>query len=416
MPGAPIAGSRRAAAISSPPGDAEAANLTLALAVADVGWFTTDHLFGAIERDDIATLRLECDDAVVAWQRAGPRRLWSSPIEQTSSRHWRRRLVLPPGWMKRFPRLGMSPIARTVSRWRKAVAPDAPLALVMTYPYYLSLRQRLNPARTVYFNVDEYALYWPERAAEVEALERSAVRGSDLTVCVARFRAEALRAAVPEASERVHHLPHGVPASMLAARAFDVPAPPPPDDPALAALPRPWLGYIGTMEDRLDWGLLDHLAARFETASVLLIGRAPSPGPEPWRETARRCLARPNVHALGWRPQDHLGPYVQALDVALIPYRTDHPFNIACSPTKIMDYLGGTRPIVSTDLPECRLHSRLIRVAEDGPAAFLADVAAILDAGSNDHLAQDRLDYARDHTCARQVARFLDLLASVGGK
>jgi hypothetical protein len=198
---------------------------------------------------------------------------------------------------------------------------------------------------------------------------------------------------------------------MLAPRAFSTPATPP-DDPALLALPRPWLGYIGTMEDRVDWELLDRLATRFETASILLIGRPPGAGPEPWRATARQCLARPNVHALGWRPQDQLGPYVQALDIALIPYRTDHPFNIACSPTKIMDYLGGTRPIVTTDLPECRLHSNLLRVAGN-PEAFLVHVAAILDAGSNDHLAQARLDFARDHTCSRQVSRFLDLLAGI---
>ena len=55
----------------------------------------------------------------------------------------------------------------------------------------------------------------------------------------------------------------------------------------------------------------------------------------------------------------------QAFDVCLIPYRPDHPFNRVCCPTKIMDYMGTGRPIVSTALPECRLYGHLFDVVED---------------------------------------------------
>ena len=102
-----------------------------------------------------------------------------------------------------------------------------------------------------------------------------------------------------------------------------------------------------------------------------------------WYDDYRRCLARPNVHALGWRPQESIHQYNRAFDVCLIPYRTDHPFNRACSPTKIMDYMGTGRPIVSTALPECQLYDHLFHVAADADE-FLAAVRAILDAHSDD--------------------------------
>ena len=35
---------------------------------------------------------------------------------------WQKDHVLPPGWMKRLPSLGMRPIARTVDRWRSRPA------------------------------------------------------------------------------------------------------------------------------------------------------------------------------------------------------------------------------------------------------------------------------------------------------
>ena len=48
-----------------------------------------------------------------------------------------------------------------------------------------------------------------------------------------------------------------------------------------------------------------------------------------------------------------------------MPYACDHPFNTACSPTKIMDGMGSGRPIVATSIPECRLYAHLFDVADD---------------------------------------------------
>ncbi len=59
----------------------------------------------------------------------------------------------------------------------------------------------------------------------------------------------------------------------------------------------------------------------------------------------------------------------------MIPYRADHPFNIACCPTKIMDYMAAGRPVVSTDLPECELYSDVFDVVE--ARDFLAAVAIV---------------------------------------
>ena len=187
----------------------------LALAVADANWFTTENLFGDLERPDVASLLLHCADVVNALQAGRPPWRWSGPTRRSDARQWRRAHVLPPGWMKRWPRLGMRPIARSVRDWHRSIGPEVPLALVMTYPYYLYLRDQVRPDVAVYMNLDDYGLYWPGRAAEVDRLERRAVRESDLTVCVAHARAERLREAVPEAASRIVHLPHGTPEAFL---------------------------------------------------------------------------------------------------------------------------------------------------------------------------------------------------------
>jgi teichuronic acid biosynthesis glycosyltransferase TuaH len=378
----------------------------LALAVADANWFSTDNLFREVRQDGVATLLLRCQDFRNAWNRGQRPWDWNSPLVMRGPNLWQRELTLPSGWMKQFPRLGMRPIGRAIRRWRGTHAPEARLALVMTYPHYLYLSQIVRPDFQVYFNLDDYALYWPRLADELRRLERKAALESDLTICVSRVRAEELRDAVPEAADKIRHLPHGAPTASLAEHPWARPAPGPDD---IASLPRPLLGFVGSMEDRLDWNLLGQLSEALPEASIVLIGRTPPPGPDAWHADYQRCLARPNVHALGWRPQESIHLYNRAFDVCLIPYKIDHPFNLACCPTKIMDYMVTGRPIVSTALPECQLYPHLLEVA-DSPEAFIASVRTIVEAQSDDGRASLRFDWARTNTCRHVVDRLIDWL------
>jgi teichuronic acid biosynthesis glycosyltransferase TuaH len=378
----------------------------LALAVADVGWFNTENLFREIDRDRASLLLLKCQDYINGWRRGlYP---WSSAcrLRQCTPTSWEREFVLPSGWMKRYPRLGMRPLAGAIRRWWKSQPADWRRGLVMSYPHYLYLCEQLRPDVSVYYNIDDYTLYWPEIAPQVRELERAAVLAADVTICVSRLRADELIATIPEAAGRIHHVPHGAPTPFLAQRPLERPADAPAD---LAGLPRPFLGYVGSLEDRVDWELLGKLSREFPDASIVVVGRVREPVAEPWWEACSQFLARPNVHALGWRPQDEIARYYQTFDVCLIPYRIDHPFNRVCNPTKIMDAMGSGRPMVATALPECRLHAERFHVVEsDGE--FIASVRAILEHQSDDGRAGLRHAFALANTCSRMAERILDLI------
>ncbi len=378
----------------------------LALAVADANWFTTENLFHELERPGVSTLLLRCVDYYNAWQKGLRPWAWGSALIEDRPGLWHRDHVLPSGWMKRFPTWGMRPIRRSVVEWRGRVASAGPLALVMTYPHYLYLRDQLRPDISVYFNIDDYSQYWPRFADRVNELERQAVREADLTVCVSRLRSEELRAAVPDASDRIRHLPHGAPSHSIGVAPCRRPAEPPDD---LAALPGPRLGYVGSLEDRVDWALLTRLADAFPEASIVLIGRVSPRRSGAWYADFRDCLSRPNVHSLGWRSQELIGRYSRAFDVCLIPYRDDHPFNRVCCPTKIMDYMGTGRPIVSTALPECRLYEHLFDVVADADS-FVEAVRGLIERGEDNERADARFDWACEHTCGRVADRLLDWL------
>jgi glycosyltransferase involved in cell wall biosynthesis len=379
---------------------------TLALAVADANWFTTENLFCELKREGVSTLLIKAVDYVNAWRRDERPWSWGRPLSKRGAGLWERGLVLPTGWMKRYPRLGMRPIQRAIASWRQTEARSERLALVMTYPHYLYLRDLVRPDISVYFNLDDYTLYWPGWEKTIYDLERRAVAESDVTVCVSHSRCEALRQELPAASHKIRHFPHGAPSPSVEPTPCHVPAVAPDD---IAHLPRPLLGYVGSLEDRIDWELLDKVALSFPSASLVLLGRVPQAGQGAWWDECRRVLSRPNVHALGWRPQGSIASYNRAFDVCLIPYDVTHPFNAACCPTKIMDSMGSGRPIVSTDLPECRLYSHLFDVASNADGFILA-VREIVAHGSDDGRAQARHATALDNNCTKMAGRLLDWL------
>jgi len=378
----------------------------LSLAVADVGWFNTENLFREIDRQSVGVLLLKCMDYVNGWRRGLYPWSRACRLRRCGPATWERQLVLPSGWMKRYPRLGMRPIARSIRGWWQTLPPSWRRGLVMSYPHYLYLRDQLRPDVSIYYNIDDYSLYWPRSADRIRALERAVVLAADLTICVSKLRADELQALLPEAAGRIHHVPHGTPTPFLAKHPLTQPAQAPVD---LAHLPRPYLGYVGSLEDRVDWELMSGISEAFPDASIVVVGRVRDAVDEPWWAECSRFLARPNVHALGWRPQEELARYYQSFDVCLIPYRIDHPFNRACNPTKIMDAMGSGRPMVATAIPECKLHAERFHVVENG-VEFTEAVRQILGRNSDDGRAALRHTYAMANTCHGIGERILDLI------
>ncbi len=160
--------------------------------------------------------------------------------------------------------------------------------------------------------------------------------------------------------------------------------------PALAALPRPILGYSGGLHRFVDFELLRDVARAYPAGSLVLVGPLQSPPGELRNEA--------NVHFLGPVGIRALPSLVAAFDVALIPYRlatyTDTVF-----PTKLYEYLAMGRPVVSTDLPEVRklgLPPFAVRLAAHGDRFVAVIAEAIRDQDSAMAAQRARLARRRD--------------------
>jgi len=132
----------------------------------------------------------------------------------------------------------------------------------------------------------------------------------------------------------------------------------------IAALPHPRIGLVGTIDDRVDVGLLVHCAEALPEATFVLVG------PVKHHRVDVSPLERlPNVHLLSPRPHSEVPAIVAALDVCLIPYRIN-PYTEGLSPIKLYECLAMGQPIVATDLPYLRREAAHIRIAQT-PQEFL---------------------------------------------
>jgi teichuronic acid biosynthesis glycosyltransferase TuaH len=149
-----------------------------------------------------------------------------------------------------------------------------------------------------------------------------------------------------------------------------------------AQLPRPLLGYTGSIDDRLDFDVIVQLADHFEQGSLVFVGPV-----SPRLSTAAHAAlaARANIHLLGLRSRTQLPAYIRYLDVALLPYKAT-VFTRYQSPMKFWEYLYAGAPIVGTGSTELRRYPPpLVNYAESAEDALaMVDLALADPAGGRE--------------------------------
>ncbi len=113
---------------------------------------------------------------------------------------------------------------------------------------------------------------------------------------------------------------------------------------ALHGLCRPVFGYIGVIDERLDLQLIERLADARPDATVVMIGPVAKIAPD-------SLPRRANIVYLGQRTYTELPSLLAGFDVALMPFAIG-PATEYISPTKTLEYLAASCPVVSTPIAD----------------------------------------------------------------
>lgn len=116
------------------------------------------------------------------------------------------------------------------------------------------------------------------------------------------------------------------------------------------------VGYLGSIDDRLDFELLERLFKKFENVRFVFVGRVQN-------EAVRaRLAAFPNVDLRGPRQPEELPAAVSEMDVCLIPF-VKNAFTAAIYPMKINEYLAAGKAVVATDFAPLDEFSEIVDIA-----------------------------------------------------
>lgn len=211
----------------------------------------------------------------------------------------------------------------------------------------------------IYDCVDRHSAYQGHLTpAVVDGMERDLACGADMVFSTAVGLHETLRQYHPDAQM----IPNGAAYEIFSRVQTERDSLPCPEE--MKNLPHPVFGFVGMLQECIDYDLLEALAKERPDATIFCIGRT-LPG-----VSLDRFKPYANVVFRGLVPQTALPAYIAQFDVCLNVFRAG-ALSRDVSPLKFYEYLATGKPVVSTREPlQVEDFQDVVYIAQDR-AAFL---------------------------------------------
>ncbi|KKR07599.1 MAG: hypothetical protein UT32_C0009G0060 [Parcubacteria group bacterium GW2011_GWC2_39_14] len=174
----------------------------------------------------------------------------------------------------------------------------------------------------------------------------------------------------------------------------------------ISEITKPVIGYLGTIEERIDFELLAKIAQKNPDKELVLCGPVwPSV-----RNAAERALKHfQNVHWLGRVAYDDAPSYLKRFDVAIIPHKLNHFVN-SMNPMKLYDYLACGLPVVTTNGAGVEKFKNDIYIAQDSNDFLNLIDRALKEDSDVKHL--ERQLIVKDHTWEKRADMMTKIIYS----
>jgi hypothetical protein len=265
-------------------------------------------------------------------------------------------------------------------------------------PSYAGVVDRLPHAGLIYYYSDKYAAYRDITAREaIAARDRLLYERADVVFCAS----ERIRADLPHDRGHVHVLRHAVDFPHFHGAVAD----PPPEPADLAAVPRPRIGYFGSLTDSNDIAMILHAAREAPELHFVLIGRVLG--------DYAALAALPNVHLLGFKDYRELPAYGCRFDVAFMCWKLTDWIRHS-NPLKTKEYLSMGLPVVSVRIEQLeRELGEHLYFADDGPGFLAAIRRALAEDGPERRAA--RIAAVRHESWDARAAEMMERFAAARG-
>jgi glycosyltransferase involved in cell wall biosynthesis len=138
------------------------------------------------------------------------------------------------------------------------------------------------------------------------------------------------------------------------------------------------VGYLGSVDNRLDYDLLDKVIKKLPNWHFTFVGRITD-------ESGKQKLSGySNVSFLGAKPYEKLPDYLYQFDIGIIPF-VKNEFTKGILPLKINEYLAAGIPVVTTDFADLKDFGNNIAIANT-PESFAQKLKEELENNSEEKI------------------------------
>jgi len=261
--------------------------------------------------------------------------------------------------------------------------------------HYPNIAKKINPVLTVYQCVDPMIIPYDMKHGIIS--ENKLVKESDLVICTSK----ALYNEKKSQNPHTYFVPNAADIDHCSLALN-------PDLPVygkLAEMQKPIVGYLGTLERRMDYDLILEVVKTNSEKTFVLAGPV-------WDNYVPQELFKvPNVHIIGPIPYDELPQLVKGFDVAIIPFKKDE-VSSTIFPLKLFEYLGAGKPVVITSFnPDLKEYTNGVVTYADGEEQFTTALNEVIKSDSQEKIAK-RIAVARLNTWAKRTDDIANIISS----
>ena len=262
------------------------------------------------------------------------------------------------------------------------IKPKGTLILWMNDPYKYLLRKLLRPKITIYDCPDAIVFKNNDKKQMVyNELKKKIIQNSTVSF----FTSNVLLEEGKKYSPHCYYVPNGVDVEMFERKKYE-------KFDRAEKVSGPILGLVGTIDERIDIDLIIYVLENIPESTVLLVG--------PVQTRLGDLHQHPRVIITGKRGYEEIPFFINQFDIGLIPYCVNEVTE-AVYPVKLHEYLILGKPVVSTDLPEVRPFSNVVRIAKT-KGEFVRAIGRALKENNADSR-KKRMEIAKENSWEKRV-------------
>jgi glycosyltransferase involved in cell wall biosynthesis len=288
----------------------------------------------------------------------------------------------------RFPRVNNWMKEKRIERIKSLMRNwnfDRPV-LLMWHPRHLDMVGRFDEKLVIYYVYDQYSGYIGGNPSRPDKAEIELLKRSDIVFTLT----EGLYEDKKKWAGNIYHLPNAVDYDLFSkSRETSTSVP---DD--IREIPQPVIGYIGTINEKVDVPLLDYISDKRKDWSIVLVGRENYTIQESKREF-ESLVAKSNVHWLGPKPYHSIPAYIKGLDICMMCY-VINDWTFFGDPSKMHEYLASGKPTVATGLPAIKKFDYVINIPDSKEGWVEAIEESLKE--NNPDVINERIEVARQNS------------------